>query len=104
MEIFRLSEEDEGTAYFCGVDKNIQTSGYLCACFLFFFFFMSPSASYTKSELKAAIWALPGNLDPSLSSPDETSSTHPHLSLTCHLEGEEHVDMKRYFCPCNKVM
>ncbi|GFN81414.1 protein tssc1-like [Plakobranchus ocellatus] len=45
--------------------------------------------SDTKSELRAAVWQLP-SLDTEPSSPgaDDSSSAHPHLTLTCYLETE----------------
>ncbi|KAL8600756.1 hypothetical protein ACOMHN_055951 [Nucella lapillus] len=45
--------------------------------------------SDTKSELKAAIWRLPDDVDPS-SPADDHSSSHTPLNLMCHLDSSDH--------------
>jgi len=48
----------------------------------------------TKSELKGAIWQLPGDSDPSNQSGEDNSSSLPHLNLMCHLDTGEQSDVK----------
>ncbi|CAL1526948.1 unnamed protein product [Lymnaea stagnalis] len=50
--------------------------------------------SDAKSELRAAVWQLPGTADPFNPSADDTSSSHPHLQFKCYLTPEEHSDVK----------
>lgn len=44
--------------------------------------------SETKSELRSAVWRLPGDVDPS-SPADDHSSSHSPLELLCHLDSSE---------------
>ena len=46
-------------------------------------------ASETKSELRAAVWQLPNDVDPS-SPADDHSSSHPPLQLLCQLDSSDH--------------
>ena len=57
----------------------------LCCCLIV----ICNLASETKSELRAAVWRLPDDVDPS-SPADDQSSSHSPLQLLCQLDSGDH--------------